>query len=144
VVLYVMNTNDIVRYVMRVTEPAGSGRSASTGSPARNLAGRWIVEVVRSGPRSFTFTIDFEQLGDRLFGTVHYPTGDAGIQDGRITGEGISFRTVHTPQFESAPAEIRFDGRIAGDTLELIIQDVSGTDKATARRAQSQAQPQGR
>jgi hypothetical protein len=133
-----MNTNDTVRYAMRVTEPAGESAGAPAGAPARNLVGRWNAEVVRPGLRPYSFTIDFEQLGDRLFGTVHYPTGDAGIQDGRITGEGISFRTVHTPQFENAPAEIRFDGRTAGDTLEFILQDATGTGKVTARRAQAQ------
>lgn len=137
-VLYVMNTNDTVRYAMRVTEPGGESAGAPAGAPARTLVGRWNAEVVRPGLRPYRVTIDFEQLGDRLFGTVHYPTGDAGIQDGRITGEGISFRTVHTPQFENAPAEIRFDGRTAGDTLEFILQDATGTGKVTARRAQAQ------
>jgi hypothetical protein len=136
-VLYVMNTNDVIRYTMRVTGSTGDGAGTSAGAPARNLAGRWNAEVVRPGLRPYRFTIDFEQLGDRLFGTVHYPTGDAGIQDGRITGEGISFRTVHTPQFESAPAEIRFDGRTTGDRLELILQDANGTGKVIASRAQA-------
>jgi hypothetical protein len=136
-VLYVMNTNDTVRYAIRVTEAAGESAGAPAASRAPNLAGRWTAEVVRSGLRPYSFTIDFEQLGDRLFGTVHYPTGDAGIQDGRITGAAISFRTVHTPQFESEPAEIRFDGRPAGDTLELILQDATGTGKVTARRVQA-------
>jgi hypothetical protein len=137
-VLYVMNTNDIVRYTMRVTtEPSGGNAGAPAGSAPRNLTGRWNAEVVRPGQRPFSFTVDFEQLGDRLLGTVHYATGDAGIQDGRITGDGISFRTVHTPPFESAPAEIRFDGRTAGDTLELILQDATGTGKVTARRVQA-------
>jgi hypothetical protein len=137
-VLYVMNTNDVVRYVMRVTGPAGDGGTASAGSPTGSLAGRWNAEVVRPGMRPYSFTIDFEQVGDRLLGTVHYPTGDAGIQDGRMAGESISFRTVHTPQFESAPAEIRFDGRTSGDRLELILQDANGTGKVTASRVQAQ------
>jgi hypothetical protein len=137
-VLYVMNTNDTVRYGLRVTEPAGENAGAPADSPAPSLAGRWNAEVVRPGMRAYSFTIDFEQLGDRLFGTVHYPTGDAGIQDGRVTGDGIRFRTVHTPQFESAPAEIRFEGRTAGDGLEFILQDATGTGRVTARRVQAQ------
>jgi hypothetical protein len=135
-VLYVINSNDTVRYTIKVAGPAEAREGARGGpAPVRNLAGRWTADVARAGLRPYSFTIDFEQLGERLFGTVHYPTGDAGIQDGRITGDDISFRTVHTPQFESEPAEIRFDGRTAGDTLELILQDANGAGKVTARRA---------
>jgi hypothetical protein len=84
--------------------------------------------------------MDLETIDNRLIGTVHYPTGDAGIQDGDIEGNRIRFRTVHTPQFEDAPAEIRFDGQIVGETLELILQDAAGTARGTARRVGGPAQ----
>ena len=42
-------------------------------------------------------------IGNQLLGTVHYPTGDAGIQDGDIDGARLRFRTMHTPQFDDEP-----------------------------------------
>ena len=106
-----------------------------TAADARppDLTGQWIAEASKGG-KPFAIHLDLEVMGDRLYGTVHYPTGDAGIQDGQIIGDRIQFRTVHTPQFADKPAEIRVDGRIKGDHLELILQDADSPARAVARR----------
>ena len=105
-----------------------------------DISGRWVAEVVRRGRAPHTMAMDLESVGERLFGTVSYPTGDAGIHDGVIDGHRIRFKTVHTPQFESQQAEIVFDGRIEGDVLELVLQDLNGHARVTARRASPPAQ----
>jgi hypothetical protein len=46
----------------------------------------------------------------------------------------VSFRTVHTPQFADRAAEIHFEGTIAGDALDLIVQDGGGHGRLSARR----------
>jgi hypothetical protein len=99
-----------------------------------NLTGEWIAEVSRKESPPYRIALDLEMIGDQLLGTVHYPTGDAGIHDGEIDGTRIRFRTTHTPQFSDEPAEIRFEGTIAGDGLELIVQDSGGHARLTARR----------
>jgi hypothetical protein len=79
-------------------------------------------------------------MGERVVGTVRYPTGDAGLRDGTIDGRRIRFKTVHTPQFESTPAEISFEGRIEGEVLELVLQDSNGIARLTARRSSAPAE----
>ena len=64
-----------------------------------NLTGEWIADVTKKGLAPYQIALDLEMVGIRLFGTAHYPTGDAGIQDGEIEGAHLRFRTVHTPQF---------------------------------------------
>ena len=73
-------------------------------------------------------------MNDRLLGTVHYPTGDAGIHDGEVDGARIRFTTTHTPQFDDKPAEIQFEGTVSNDTLEMVVQDANGHGRVTARR----------
>jgi len=109
---------------------------ASVALPAQtvDLTGEWIAEVARKGLKPYQITLDLEMMGARLLGTVHYPSGDAGIHDGTIAGDRVSFRTVHTPQFADRAAEIRFEGTIAGDSLDLILQDDEGHGRLSARR----------
>lgn len=129
---------------LHVVKPTGSGAEEAGGQtnvPSIDLTGRWNAELRNTGQKqSFRISMDLETIDNRLIGTVHYPTGDGGIQDGDIEGNRIRFRTVHTPQFEDAPAEIRFDGQIVGETLELILQDAAGTARGTARRVGGPAQ----
>jgi len=110
--------------------------SATETASARpvDLTGEWIGEVTKKGMKPSRFTFDLEMVGNQLLGTVHYPTGDAGIHDGAIEGTRVRFRTTHTPQFDDKPAEIRFEGTIAGDALDLIVQDVNGHGRVSARR----------
>lgn len=99
-----------------------------------DLTGEWVADVTRKGLSSYRITLDLETINDRLFGTVHYPTGDAGIHDGEIDDTRVRFRTSHTPQFADEPAEIRFEGTIEGDTLDLVVQDADGHGRVSARR----------
>jgi predicted alpha/beta hydrolase family esterase len=101
---------------------------------APDLTGEWLAEVTRKGMKPYRIGFELEMMNDVLLGTVRYPTGDAGIHDGEVDGTRIRFRTTHTPQFSDEPAEIRFEGTIAGDTLELVVQDSSGHARLTARR----------
>jgi pimeloyl-ACP methyl ester carboxylesterase len=114
-------------------EALSKAAKAAADTHPPDLTGQWIAEASKGG-KPFAIHLDLEVMGDRLYGTVHYPTGDAGIQDGQITGDRIQFRTVHTPQFADRPAEIRVDGRIKGDRLEFIFQDADSPARASARR----------
>ena len=131
-ILNIQNTHDAVRYELRLAEAKAAARGVAP-APAQ-IGGEWIADAVRSGQRPFQIAFDLDSMDGRLYGTVHYPSGDAGIQDGEIVADRIRFRTVHTPQFDSAPAEIRFDGRIVGETIEMILQDSTGSARVTARR----------
>ena len=119
-----------------IKEALTAAEGVSEAAPARppDLTGEWIADVSRKGEQSYSIALDLEMMGNQLLGTVHYPTGDAGIHDGVVDGARVRFRTTHTPQFGDSPAEIRFEGTIAGELLDLIIQDVGGHRRASARR----------
>lgn len=117
-----------------ITEVMTESAAETTTARQMDLTGEWIADVTRKGLKPYRLSFDLEMAGSQLLGTVHYPTGDAGIRDGEIEGTRIRFRTTHTPQFENEPAEIRFEGTIAGDTLDLVMQDVNGHGRVSARR----------
>lgn len=113
---------------------SGAGQAAPEIERPEALAGTWIAEVEREGLPGYRIKLELEVMNDALFGTVRYPTGRAGIHDGVIDGERISFSTTHTPQFESAPATIRFEGKIVDGGIRGVLQDGSGHGRVTARR----------
>jgi pimeloyl-ACP methyl ester carboxylesterase len=119
------------RFIAEVLEE--SGNAAVAARPV-NLTGEWIADVTRTGMKPYQIALDLEMIGNQLLGTAHYPTGDAGIHDGLVEGTRVRFRTTHTPQFDDKPADIRFEGTIAGDALDLIVQDANGHARMSARR----------
>jgi hypothetical protein len=72
-----------------------------------------------------------------LNGTVDYPTGKAVIGGGTVAGSKLTFQTVHTPQFETLPATIRFQGEIQGTTIRLTSIDDNGIATGVAERIPS-------
>jgi pimeloyl-ACP methyl ester carboxylesterase len=112
---------------------AESATDAAAARPV-NLTGEWIADVTKKGMKPYQIAFELEMIGNQLLGTVHYPSGDAGIHDGVIEGTRVRFRTTHTPQFDDKPAEIRFEGTIGVDTLDLIVQDANGHGRVSARR----------
>jgi pimeloyl-ACP methyl ester carboxylesterase len=119
-----------------ITEVLAESAAEAAAAPQVNLTGEWIAEVTKKGLEPYRVAIDLEMIGNQLLGTVHYPTGDAGIHDGVVDGARVRFRTTHTPQFDNQPAEIRFEGTIVGDGLDLIVQDAYGHGRVSARRRQ--------
>lgn len=98
-------------------------------SAAALLSGRWHADVASEQEAKFRIAFRFEVSGDRLLGTVDYPTGTGAIHDGLIRGEHVSFATTHTPQFEDREATARFEGDLSAQGLELVMQ----TDQAVRR-----------
>ena len=119
-----------------IKEALAAAEGAVEGRPTRppDLTGEWIAEVTKKGAKSYQIAFDLEMMGNQLLGTVHYPTGDAGIHDGVIDGTRVRFRTTHTPQFDDKPAEIQFEGTVTSNTLKMVVQDANGHGRVTARR----------
>ena len=130
------SVRSFLRTVMQAAgeERRGTPDTVAPESLPEDLSGEWIGEVAKKGLPPYQIRLDLEVLGTRLLGTVRYPTGDGGIRDGELEGDQIRFRTIHTPQFDSSPAEIRFDGIISGNTMKLVMQDDTGHGRVTAKR----------
>ena len=75
-----------------------------------------------------------------LAGSVIYPTGEGPIVESRIEEDGtFTFATSHTPQFESEPATIRFQGQVVNGGLQLVLDRLAGMATGGATRANRQS-----
>ena len=68
-------------------------------------------------------------------GRSGYPTGDGPMHDDRLAGRTLTFSTTHVPQFESAPATIRFQAEVTADEIRLLATDQAGVATGVATRA---------
>ena len=89
----------------------------------------------KPGQRVFRVNLDLTGTGENLIGTVEYPTGAATIQAGKLEKGSLSFFTVHTPDFASEPATIRWIGVVEGDQIQVTEADDDGVAKGIARRS---------
>jgi TIR domain len=99
------------------------------------LDGDWVAEMQRPGQPKFRIRLTFQRVGESLAGTVRYPTGDGVMHDVTLKGTTLTFYTTHVPQFESAPATIRFQAEVAGDELRLLVTNDAGVATGVATRA---------
>ena len=150
------DANDLVRSVQRATGGGRSGKRlaysviaagiviAIVGSALlllrsrqqASLNGTWIARMERAGQKPYNIRLQFQQSGRVLMGQVEYPTGAAVIEDGTVDGRTLLFITRHVPQFESAPAQIRFTGEIRGREVDLTSVDPNGLiAKGIARKS---------
>ena len=102
--------------------------------PSLDLTGTWIARMEGRGQKPWHMYLHFEVFGDSLYGSVEYPTGEGGIQDGRLDGDRFSFRTTHLPNFQTKPATTQIEGEIVGEELRLILGSESGAHKGLASR----------
>jgi hypothetical protein len=105
-----------------------------------NVNGNWLA-VVEEKDTKFEIYFTFEVVGDKLFGRVIYPTGEAGILNGAIGQGKISFTTKHVPNFSDEEATITVEGKISGDEIQVFTQDKDGYSKGVAHRVTRVNQP---
>lgn len=98
---------------------------------AADVTGRWEGTV--SGPEGdFQIAFNFKVDGAKLTGTVEGPNGDVPIDDGKVDGDHIWFKTHF---FDD---EINHDGTVSGDTIQLKVEGPWGEWEMTLKRAKEQ------
>ncbi len=109
---------------------------------AAGIDGKWQAEVPgRGGPVPVTF--DLKAEGQTLTGSISADViGDTEIQDGKVDGEAVSFVQV----LARGQRQIRFkyEGNLAGDSLELTRTLVRPGGMAPARPGSGPGQGGGR
>ncbi len=99
----------------------------ATFSFAADINGRW--EGTIAGPEGdFQIGFNFKVDGATLTGTVEGPDGDIPIDDGKVDGDHISFKT----HFDDN--EINHDGTVSGDTIQLKVEGPWGESEMTLKR----------
>ena len=116
--------------------PATSSRIADR----TDISGKWKA-VFQKQDTTYEVYFTFEVAGNKLFGRVVYPTGEAGILNGVIDHGRFSFITKHVPQFADEEATITVEGQISGDEIRIVTQDKDGYAKGVAHRVAATGTP---
>jgi hypothetical protein len=107
--------------------------------PARaaEVTGKWKAEFdTQVGVQKYTF--DLKAEGGKVTGKASFERmgqkGEAELQDGKVTGDDISF--VETLDFQGNKVPITYTGKLAGDEIKFTrkVGDFA-TEEFVARRA---------
>jgi hypothetical protein len=97
---------------------------------AADVTGKWSGQVPSRGEAvatAFTFKVD----GDKLTGTMTGPQGEVALQEGKVSGDQISFTTT------GGNAKILFQGTAAGNEIKMTRTREGGQAREfTLKRAQ--------
>jgi len=94
---------------------------------AADINGHWEASMntpngdIRVG---FNFKVD----GAKLTGTVESPNGDIPIEEGKVEGDHISFKTHFNGN------EVNHQGSVSGETIQLKVEGPWGESEMTLKR----------
>ena len=102
-------------------------------APAADVSGKWTAQFdTQIGVQKYTY--EFKVDGGTLTGKAISTNGEAVIQDGKVSGDDISF--VETMNFDGQPLRITYKGKIAGDEIKFTrnVADMA-TEELVAKRS---------
>ena len=106
----------------------------ATATFAADITGKWTGKFeTPNGTRETTYT--FKADGDKLTGSVTGRGGETPIQDGKISGDEISFSV--TRNFGGNEFKINYTGKVSGDTIKLKFKMRGNDIEMTLKRATS-------
>ncbi len=82
--------------------------------PAADLSGTWSIGI-DSEAQSYEGTLELEQDGARFDGTLEGEFGTLDVDDGRVSGEEVSFSV--TADIGGEAMEVTFSGTVSGDRM---------------------------
>jgi hypothetical protein len=102
----------------------------AAGARSAEIAGKWTGDVPGRGgdttPATFTFKVD----GGKLTGSMSGAQGELPLQEGKVTGNDISFSTTFDAGGNSI--KILYKGTVSGDQLKMTRQREGGSGQARA------------
>ncbi len=105
---------------------------AVSAAAAAGPAGKWKAEFQTPDGQTRTSIFTFQVDGEKLTGTISSPRGEAPIQEGKVSGEEISFVVVR--EFGGNEFRIHYKGKVAGDELKLLVEFGERSFEMTAKR----------
>ncbi|MCC6859590.1 MAG: hypothetical protein IT158_13555 [Bryobacterales bacterium] len=101
---------------------------------AAGITGKWKAEFQTPDGNTRSSIFNLKEDGATLTGTVESPRGQSEIQEGRISGNEISFSVVRN--FGGNDVKMLYKGTVSGDEMKLKVE-VEGGDRTfemTAKR----------
>ena len=102
---------------------------------AADVNGKYTAEVPgRNGTQTNTFT--FKASGDKVEGTISTMRGDQPIEDGKLSGDTLTF-TTSRPGRDGGPAmKPTYTGKVTAEGIEFSVDRGRGDpQKFTAKKA---------
>lgn len=100
----------------------------ATAALAADVSGRWEGSMsTPNGDMQIAFILKAD--GAKLTGSVETPNGSVDIEEGRVDGDHISFKTHFSDNV------ITHEGTVSGDTLQLTVEGPWGKTDMTLKRA---------
>ncbi len=99
---------------------------------AADVAGKWKAEFTTPDGQTRSSLFTFKVEGDKLTGTVSSPRGEAPIQEGKVSGDEISFVVVR--EFGGNEVRIHYKGKVSGNELKLTVDFGERSFEMTAKR----------
>jgi hypothetical protein len=84
---------------------------------AADISGTWKAEFTAPDGSARQNTFTFKQDGEKLTGTVASAMGEAQIQDGKVTGEAVSFFVMRN--FGGNDVKLSYAGKVAGNEIKF-------------------------
>jgi hypothetical protein len=101
---------------------------------AAEVTGKWKAEFQTPNGDTRTSIFNLKAEGEKLTGTVESPRGSAEIQEGKVSGDAVSFVVIRN--FNGNEFKMRYSGKVAGDEMKLKVEigDGDRTFEMTAKR----------
>jgi len=101
---------------------------------AADINGKWKADYQSPDGQARTTTFTFKVEGEKLTGTAANPQGEVQLQDGKVSGDAISFFIVRN--FGGNDVKINYKGKAAGDEIKFTVSiaEMDTTFDITAKR----------
>ncbi len=99
---------------------------------AADVTGKWKSEMTSPDGQTRTSTYDFKQDGDKLTGTVAGARGETPIQEGKVSGDTISFVVVR--KFQDNEFRMKYTGKVSGSEIKFSVEMGERSFEVTAKK----------
>ena len=101
---------------------------------AADINGKWKADYQSPDGQARTTTFTFKVDGGKLTGTAASPMGEVQLQDGKVSGDDISFFVIRN--FGGDDVKIVYKGKAAGDEIKFTVNmaAMDRTFEMTAKR----------
>jgi hypothetical protein len=99
---------------------------------AGDVTGKWKSSMTTPNGQTVENVMKLKAEGDKLTGTISGRQGEQEIQEGKVSGDDVSFVVVRN--FNGNEVKISYKGKLEGDTLKLNVSAGQRTFDITAKR----------
>lgn len=90
--------------------------TAHAAEKKNEITGTWKSSFTNQNGQVRESTFKLKVEGEKLTGTVSGRNADSPIEDGKITGDGISFKV--TREFNGNKFVVKYTGKVSSDTIK--------------------------